>query len=72
MAVHLAIADDVFDDVFDGAFLCCPFSHDEICELSQFLRVFLPTLIIVCIVYLSVGIIGIHLSQFLFFKKVPL
>ena len=33
---------------FDGAFLCCPFSHEMSwirsgTELSQFLRVFLPT-----------------------------
>ena len=40
IAVHLAAA----SDVFDGVFLCCPFSH-EMCwmrsgtELSQFLRV---------------------------------
>ena len=37
------------DDVFDGVFLCCPFSHEMSwmrsgTELGQFLRVFLPSL----------------------------
>ena len=45
IAVHLAVA----GDVFDGVFLCCPFFSrdvlDEIWDLmSQCLRVFLPTL----------------------------
>ena len=45
MAAHLAVA----GDVFDGVFLCCPFSHEMSwmrsgTQLSQFLRVFLPTL----------------------------
>ena len=45
MAVHLAVA----GDVFDGVFLCCPFSQ-AMCwmrsgtELCKFLSVFLPTL----------------------------
>ena len=43
-AVRLAVA----GDVYDGVFLCCPFSPrdglDEIWDLSQFLRIFLPTL----------------------------
>ena len=45
MAVQLAVA----GDVFDGVFLCCPFS-DEMSwmrsgtKLSQFLSVFLPAL----------------------------
>ena len=45
IAVHLAVA----GNVLDGVFLCCPFS-DEMSWmkswtlLSQFLRVFLPTL----------------------------
>ena len=43
IAVHLAVA------VFDCVFLCCPFSHEITwmrsgTYLSQFLRVFLPTL----------------------------
>ena len=42
---HLAAA----SDVFDGVFLCCPFSHGmswmrSVISLSQFLRVFLSTL----------------------------
>ena len=45
MAVHLAVA----GDVFDGVFLCCPLFHEMSwvrsgTKLSQFLRVFLPTL----------------------------
>ena len=37
-------------DVFDGVFLCCPFSHEMSwmrsgTYLSQFLRLFLPTLV---------------------------
>ena len=44
-AVHLADA----GDVFDGVFLCCPFSHEMSWMSSgtlsgQFLRIFLPTL----------------------------
>ena len=44
IAVHLAVA----GDVFDGVLLCC-FSHEmswmrSWTKLSQFLRVFLPTL----------------------------
>ena len=39
-AVHLAVA----GGVFDGVFLCCPFSH-KISWMSQFLRDFLPTLL---------------------------
>ena len=43
IAVHLAVA----GDIFDGVFLCCPFSHEmswvrSETKLSQFLRVFLP------------------------------
>ena len=43
-AVHLAVA----GGVFDGVFLCCPFSHEMSwmrsgTYLSQFLRGFLPT-----------------------------
>ena len=39
----------VASDVFCGVFLCCPFSHEMSLmrsgtSLSQFLRVFLPTL----------------------------
>ena len=39
----------VTGDVFDGIFLCCPFSHEMSwmrsgTYLSQFLRVFLPIL----------------------------
>ena len=47
MAVHLSVAGDAFDGVF--FFVCCLFS-DEVSqmrsgtELSQFLRIFLPTL----------------------------
>ena len=46
MAVHLAVAGDVFDDVLFYAVL---FSHEMSCmrygtELSQFVRIFLPTL----------------------------
>ena len=46
IAVHLAVA----SDVFDGVFLCCPFSHERSwmssgAELGQFLRVFLPFLV---------------------------
>ena len=46
IAVHLAVA----CDVFDGVFLCCPFSHEMSwmrsgTYMSQFLRVFLPTLL---------------------------
>ena len=42
---HLAVA----GDLHDGAFLCCPFSHEMSwmrfgTQLSQFLRVFMPTL----------------------------
>ena len=45
MAVHLAVG----CDVFDGVFLCCLFSHwtswmRSGTLLSQFLRVFLPTI----------------------------
>ena len=45
-AVHLAVA----GDVFDGVFLCSPFSHQmpwmrSGTDLSLFLRVFMPTLI---------------------------
>ena len=44
MAVHLAVA----CDVYDGVFLCCAFSHEVSCNkilnFIQFLRVFLPTL----------------------------
>ena len=45
MAVHLAVA----GDVFDGVFLCCSFSQEmswmrSETYLSQFLMVFLPTL----------------------------
>ena len=46
IAVHLAVA----GDVFGGVFLCCPFSHGVSCMkpgtlLSQFLRDFLRTLV---------------------------
>ena len=49
IAVHLAVV----GDVFDGVFLCCPFSHEMSSmrsgtELSQFLRVFLPILAFAC------------------------
>ena len=44
IVVHLAVA----GGVCDGVFLCCLFFQrdvlDEILDLSQFLRVFLPTL----------------------------
>ena len=45
IASHLAVA----AGVFDGVFLCCPFSHDMSwmrsgTSLSQSLTVFLPTL----------------------------
>ena len=45
IAVHLVVAGDVFDSVY----LCCPFSIEMSLmrsgtELSQFLRVFTPTL----------------------------
>ena len=48
VAVHLAVA----GDVFDGVFLCYPFSHEMSgmrsgTELSQFLRVFLSTFVYV-------------------------
>ena len=44
MAVYLAVA----GDVFDGVFLCCPFSHEVSwmrsgTKLRQFQRIFLPT-----------------------------
>ena len=44
-AVHMAVA----GGVYDGVFLCCPFSHEmswmrSWTKLSQFLRVFLSTL----------------------------
>ena len=47
MAVYLAVA----CGVYGGVFLCCPFSHEvswmrSLTLLSQFLRVFLPTLIL--------------------------
>ena len=47
--VHL----DVAGDAFDGAFLCCPFPHEMSwigtgTSLSQFQRVFLPTLARLC------------------------
>ena len=38
-AVHLAVA----GDVYDGAFLCCPFSRGVSWMRSWFLRVSLPT-----------------------------
>ena len=43
MAVHLAVA----CDVYDGVFLCCRFSREmlwmgSLTQLSHFLRVFLP------------------------------
>ena len=46
IAVHLVAA----ADVYDGVFLCCPFSHEmpwmrSGTKSSQFLRVFLPTLL---------------------------
>ena len=46
IAVHLGVA----RYVYDGVFLCCPFFQqdvwDEILDLmTQFLRVFLPTLL---------------------------
>ena len=46
IAVHLAVV----GDVCDGVFLSCPFSHEmswmgSWTKLSQFLRVFLPTLV---------------------------
>ena len=46
IAVHLAVA----GEVFDGVFLCCPFSHDMSwirsgTKMRQFLRVFPPTLV---------------------------
>ena len=37
--MHLTVA----GDVFDGVFLCCPFSHEMSWMRSEFLRVFLPT-----------------------------
>ena len=42
MVVHLAVA----GDVSDGVFLCCPFLSwmRSGTVLSQFLRIFLPTL----------------------------
>ena len=45
IAVHLAVV----GDVYDGVFLCCPFSHEmswmrSWTYLSQFLGDFLPTL----------------------------
>ena len=45
IAVHLAIA----GDVFNGVSLCCPFSHEVSCvrsetKFGQLLRGFLPTL----------------------------
>ena len=45
IAVHLAVAGGVYDSVF----LCCPLFHEmswmrSLTSLSQFLRVFLPTL----------------------------
>ena len=48
IAVHQAVA----GDVFDGVFLCCPLSHEMSwmrsgTSLSQFQRVFLPTLLFV-------------------------
>ena len=47
IAVHLAVAGDVFDG-FDGVFLCCSFPRDVLDDIwdlmSQFLSVFLPTL----------------------------
>ena len=51
IAVHLAVA----GGVYDGVFLCCPFSHEmswmgSWTKLSQFLRDILPTLMFV---YLS-------------------
>ena len=49
IAFHLAVA----CDVYNGVFLCCPFSHEMpwvkfLTQLSQFLRVFLPTLPLLC------------------------
>ena len=46
MAVHLAVAGDVFDGVLFGAVLFSTVVLDEISqtELNQFLRIFLPTL----------------------------
>ena len=49
MAVHLAVA----CDVFDGVLLSRPFSHEmswmrSRTELSQFLRIFPPTFYILC------------------------
>ena len=48
MAVHLAVA----GDVFDGVLFCAVFFHEMSwmrsgTELSQFLRIFLPTFFIV-------------------------
>ena len=47
MAAHLAIVDDVSGDVL---FSSCPYSHEMSLmrsgtELSEFLRIFLPTLL---------------------------
>ena len=52
IASRLAVAGDVFDSVF----LCCPFSNKMSCVrsgtwLSQFLRMFLPTLSLVVRLY---------------------
>ena len=46
IAVHLAVA----SDVFDGVFLCCPFYNEMSwmrsgIELSQFLTVFFPPIL---------------------------
>ena len=54
IAVHLAVACDVFIDVS----LCCPFSHEMSwinsgTLLGRFLRVFLPTFIYKFIKYLN-------------------
>ena len=61
MAVHLAVACDVFDGVL---FLCCPLSHETSwvrsgTELSQFLRLFLPTQLFVIL-----GLLGLFYSIF--------
>ena len=49
MAVYLAVSGDLFDGVF-FLILCCPFSHEmswmrSWTELSQFLIIFLPSLV---------------------------
>ena len=64
IAVHLAVA----GDVFDGVFLWCPFSREMSWMrsgtlLSKFLRVFLPTLDFFKLIYYTVPLLQ-HPKEF--------